>query len=91
MVKIQIVTTIDLSKLYDFTEEKPKRASCELLNFILGYYNIKAKLVASTNPDIGKTIVCKGSEDVDIDSLLKDCEYIIELFDGYETAYACIE
>jgi hypothetical protein len=95
MVKMQIVTAINLEKLYDFTERKPEKASCRLLKQILDFYNINAKLIASINPDLEYTVICRDNDieyvDVDIDTLLKDCEYVIQLNDGYEIAYACVE
>jgi hypothetical protein len=86
---------IDLSKLYDLAT-RVDESSARLLKSILQYYNIDVNEIYAINPDIEKTIVLDASNkiefvDNDIDAVLAECENIVELHDGYETAYACLD
>jgi len=89
---------IDLSKLYGLTD-RVDESSARLLKAILEYYNISVNKIYAVNPDIEQTIVLDVSSDRidyidnDIDAVLNtlNCENIVELFDGYETAYACTD
>jgi hypothetical protein len=93
--QIKIRIRIDLSKLYDLAT-RVDESSARLLKSILQYYNISVNKIYAINPDIEQTIVLDVSSDKivfvdnDIDELLQECENIVEIFDGYETAYACI-
>jgi hypothetical protein len=85
---------IDLSKLYELTD-RVDESSARLLKSILKHYNISVNKIYAVNPDIEQTIVLDASDkiefvDNDIDTVLAECENIVEIFDGYETAYACI-
>jgi hypothetical protein len=91
---------ISLSKLYWLTD-KVSNSSAELLREILNYYNLKYDTIYAENPDIERTIVLKkGVYTIDfVDTpadeirkkLKKECRGVfVELFDGYETAFTCI-
>jgi hypothetical protein len=87
---------INLSKLYWLTD-KVSKTSARLLREILNYYNLKYDVIYAENPDIERTIVLRrdaytiGYEDIDTKKLRKECKGIlVELFDGYETAFTCI-
>jgi hypothetical protein len=82
-----------IERLYELTD-RIDESSVRLMKAILDYYNLKTNAIYAINPDIEKTIVLKNDvidyEDIDIEDVLKDCDVIVELFDGYETAFACI-
>jgi 23S rRNA A2030 N6-methylase RlmJ len=91
---------IDLNKLYWLTD-KVSNSSAELLRKILNYYNLNYDVIYAESPDVERTIVLKKDaytiEFVDTSAdeirkkLKKECkEVIVELFDGYETAFTCI-
>jgi c-di-AMP phosphodiesterase-like protein len=91
---------IDLSKLYWLTS-KVDNSSAELLREIVEYYNLKYDVIYAENPDIEHTIVLKKDEhtiefaDTPVNEvrkkLKKECKgVVVELFDGYETAFTCI-
>ena len=85
---------INLEELYDISY--PEESAVRLLAEILRFYKIKAKAIYGINPDVEKVFTLNpdgtlGYVDVDIDVVLRDCEIVVELFDGYETAYACVE
>ena len=87
---------INLSKLYWLTDNVSK-SSAKLLREILNYYNLKYDTIYAENPDIEHTIILKKDAytiefgDVDTKKLKKECKgVIVELFDGYETAFACV-
>jgi hypothetical protein len=87
---------IDLSELYALADRVDSSAA-ELLLGVLRHYNISADKIYAVNPDIAATIVFDVRNnkidyiDEDIDTALSafNCENIVELHDGYETAYAC--
>jgi predicted GH43/DUF377 family glycosyl hydrolase len=87
---------INLSKLYWLTD-KVSESSAKLLREILNYYNLKYDVIYAESPDIEHTIVLKKDAytiefgDVDTKKVKKECKgVIVELFDGYETAFTCI-
>jgi hypothetical protein len=87
---------INLSKLYWLTDNVNK-SSAELLREIVEYYNLKYDVIYAESPDLEQVIVLKrdsdviGYEDVDTKKLRKECRgTLVELFDGYETAFTCI-
>jgi c-di-AMP phosphodiesterase-like protein len=91
---------INLSKLYWLTDNVPE-SSAKLLRKILNHYSLKYDVIYAENPDIEHTIVLKKDADtiefVDTPSneikkkLKKECKDVfVELFDGYETAFTCI-
>jgi hypothetical protein len=87
---------VDLSKLYWLTS-RVDNSSAELLREILNYYNLKYDVIYAENPDLEQVIVLKrdnnviGYEDIDIKKVRKECKGIlVELFDGYETAFTCV-
>ena len=83
---------IDLSKLYELTDRVDESAAT-LLKKILNHYNISYKFIALASPDFPQTIIIQEDKEKsvysDINSITKDCN-AIELFDGYETAVACL-
>ena len=87
---------INLSKLYWLTENVSE-TSAKLLKEILDYYNLKYDAIYAENPDLEQVIVLKkdnnviGYENIDTKKVRKECKgVIVELFDGYETAFTCI-
>jgi hypothetical protein len=77
--------------------DKVSKTSAKLLREILNYYNLRYDVIYAENPDIERTIVLKkdaytiGYENVDTKKLRKECKgTLVELFDGYETAFTCI-
>jgi len=87
---------INLSKLYWLTDRVDK-SSARLLREILEYYDLDYDVIYAESPDIEQTIVLKKNADtiefadVDTKKLRKECKgVVVELFDGYETAFACI-
>jgi hypothetical protein len=87
---------INLSKLYWLTENV-SRTSVRLLKEILDYYNLKYDAIYAENPDLEQAVVMRkdsdviGYENIDTKKLRKECKgVIVELFDGYETAFTCI-
>jgi hypothetical protein len=87
---------INLSKLYWLTS-RVDNSSAELLREIVEYYNLKYDIIYAESPDLEQVIVLKrdnnviGYEDIDTKKLRKECKgVIVELFDGYETAFTCI-
>jgi hypothetical protein len=88
------VIKIDFSELYEFG--KAEESAVALLLKILEHYGMKPSVVIGVSPDVGNYYV-QGidAKDVDeaedIERLLMDrCLTVVVLFDGYETAYACI-
>jgi hypothetical protein len=87
---------INLSELYELADRIDSSAA-ELLLRVLQHYNIGADKIYAVNPDIAATIVLDVRNnkidyiDEGIDTVLAaaECENIVELHDGYETAYAC--
>jgi hypothetical protein len=87
---------INLDKLYWLTDRVDK-SSAELLREIVEYYNLKYDVIYAENPDLEQVIVLKrdnnviGYEDIDTKKVRKECKgVIVELFDGYEIAFTCI-
>ena len=87
---------INLSKLYWLTS-RVDNSSAELLREILNYYNLKYDVIYAENPDLEQTIVLEkdsniiGYKNIDTDKVKKECKgVVVELFDGYETAFTCI-
>jgi len=85
-----------LNKLYWLTNRVDK-SSAELLREIVEYYNLNYDTIYAENPDLEQTIVLKkgsnviGYENIDTKKVKKECKgVIVELFDGYETAFTCI-
>ena len=92
------VVRINLEELY-MLSKGVEESAVQLLARILKYYNLKADAIYGINPDIAETIVLrddrieKVAESIDaiIRSKFKKCRAIVELFDGYERAYACVK
>jgi len=87
------VIRINLEELHEIS--LPEKSAVRLLAEILRFYKIEAKAIYGVNPDVEQVITLNpdgtlGYVDVDIDAELRSCEIVVELFDGYETAYACI-
>ena len=89
------VIRIDFAQLYELAERVDESAVSLLLK-ILEHYGMKPKALIGASPDVGNYYV-QGidAKDVDeaedIERLLMDrCTVVVVLFDGYETAYACI-
>ena len=87
---------INLSKLYWLTENVSE-TSAKLLKEILDYYNLKYDAIYAENPDLEQAVVMRkdsdviGYENIDTKKLRKECKgVIVELFDGYEIAFTCI-
>jgi len=87
---------INLSKLYWLTENVSK-SSAKLLREILDYYNLKYDIIYAESPDLEQVVVMRkdsdviGYENIDTKKVRKECKgTIVELFDGYETAFTCI-
>jgi hypothetical protein len=91
---------INLSKLYWLTD-RVDESSAKLLRKILDYYNLNYDVIYAENPDIERTITLKKGaytiEFVDTDAdeirkkMKKECKgVLVELFDGYETAFTCV-
>ena len=87
---------IDLSKLYWLAEDV-SMTSAKLLRHILEYYNLKYDVIYAESPDVERTIILRRDActiefgDVDTKKVRKECKgVIVELFDGYETAFTCI-
>jgi hypothetical protein len=87
---------INLSKLYWLTGNVSE-SSAKLLREILNYYNLKYDIIYAENPDIEHIVVLKKDAytvefgDIDTKKVKKECKgVIVELFDGYETAFACV-
>jgi hypothetical protein len=88
------IIKINLEKLHDVAFQKPQESAAKLLERILSYYNIKVDTVYAANPDIEKMIVMDaktGKIDYDDEASLENCSSVIMLFDGYETAFTCIQ
>ena len=84
---------IDLSNLYEIAERVDK-SSAALLAKILEHFNIRFKALYVSNPDFPQTLIYAGDvRDAvkSIEDVVKDCSSVVELFDGYETAVACID
>ena len=92
------VVRINLEELYTLSKGV-KESAVQLLARILQYYDLKADAIYGISPDIAETIVLRGGrlEKVgeSIEAIMrrefKKCRAIVELFDGYERAYACVE
>jgi hypothetical protein len=91
---------INLSKLY-WLADNVSESSAKLLRKILDYYNLSYDTIYAESPDLERTIVLKKGtyaiEFVDTSAeeirkkLKKECKGVfVELFDGYETAFTCI-
>ena len=87
---------INLSKLY-WLSENVSKTSARLLKHILEYYNLNYNTIYAENPDLEQTVVVRkdndviGYENIDTEKLKEECKgTIIELFDGYETAFTCV-
>ena len=90
--KVSEKIKIDLSNLYEIAERVDESVAT-LLAKILEHFNIRFKFIAVSNPDFPQTLIYAGDvRDVNksIEDVVKDCN-IVELFDGYETAVACID
>jgi hypothetical protein len=77
--------------------DKVSKTSARLLREILNYYNLKYDVIYAESPDFERTIVLKKGahtiefEDIDTKKLKKECKgVVVELFDGYEIAFTCI-
>jgi len=87
---------IDLSKLYRLAEDVGTTPA-KLLKHILEYYDLKYDVIYTESPDFERTIILRRGAytiefgDVDTKKVRKECRgVIVELFDGYETAFTCI-
>jgi hypothetical protein len=92
------VVRINLEELYMLSHDV-KESAVRLLARILKYYGLKADAVYGVSPDIEKTIVLRDDSlmfvDESIDAIMREkftkCRAVVELFDGYESAYACVK
>jgi histone acetyltransferase (RNA polymerase elongator complex component) len=92
------VVRINLEELY-MLSKGVKESAVDLLARILQYYDLKADAIYGISPDIAETLVLRGgriekvAESIDniIRREFKKCRAIVELFDGYESAYACVK
>ena len=94
------VVRINLEELY-MLSKGVKESAVDLLARILQYYDLKADAIYGISPDIAETLVLdlrggrlvKVAESIDaiIRREFKKCRAIVELFDGYERAYACVK
>jgi histone acetyltransferase (RNA polymerase elongator complex component) len=92
------VVRINLEELYTLSKGV-KESAVDLLARILQYYDLKADAIYGISPDIAETLVLRGGRmekvDESIDAIIrrefKKCRAIVELFDGYERAYACVK
>jgi hypothetical protein len=89
----------DVAELYDIAP-MPDETAADLLLRILEYYKLDSRVrggvVYGKSPDVGTYVlnVETGKIDhyhLDIDSKLRDCPTVVELWDGYEHAWACLE
>ena len=97
MVKEVKVVRIDFAQLYELAERVDESAVSLLLK-ILEHYGLKPpKVLVGVSPDVGNYYV-QGIDAKDVDEaedieklLMGRCLTVVELFDGYETAYACTD
>jgi hypothetical protein len=95
----RIIRIYDLAELYDIAP-MPSETAADLLLKILEYYKLTPRLrgdvVYGTSPDVGTYALDINTNKIshysfNVDDVLRDCPTVVELWDGYEFAWACLE
>jgi hypothetical protein len=89
----------DVAELYDIAP-MPSETAAHLLRKILEHYKldgrVRGDVIYGKSPDVGTYVLKVDTGEVlhyrlDIENELRDCPTVVELWDGYEFAWACLE
>jgi len=89
----------DVAELYDIAP-MPSETAAHLLLKVLEYYKlgdrVRGGVVYGKSPDVGTYVLSVDTGELDhyefdVGDKLRDCPIVVELWDGYEFAWACLE